>query len=81
MGSKSLDSKVLAALHLMSENRVDGVGYMEFVKQDIMTGALDLIGRGYATRIKIRENDANYLLTPKGMKYLKKILRFASEQF
>jgi hypothetical protein len=78
----TLDSKVLAALHLMSRDTTTGVKYIEFVKQDIMGGALYLIDREYATKIKTGgdEDDENYCLTPKGLEYLGKLLRFATEQ-
>jgi hypothetical protein len=81
MGSKSLDSEVLGALHLMSRDRYLGVRYLEFVKQNLMDGALELIEGGYARRIPNGPDDDNYCLTPKGSQYLDKVLRFASEQF
>jgi len=79
-GGKSLDGKVLVALHLLSI-RETGVRYMDFVKLGIMNGALELLDRGYATRARVGEDGAIYYLTPKGREYLEKILRFATEQF
>jgi len=79
--AESIDSKVLAALHLMSKNTDEGVNYMEFVKQDIMTGALDLIVKGYARKIPIGIDNSNYCLTPEGVKYLEKIVKYAQKEF
>jgi hypothetical protein len=81
MGSKSLDSEVLGALHLMSRDKDLGVRYLEFVKQNLINGALDLLDAGYARRIPNGPDDDNYCLTPTGIEYLDKVLRFASEQF
>ena len=46
-----------------------------------MNGALDLIQKGYAQKIKTGPDDSNYTLTDKGTKYLKRVLAFASEEF
>ncbi len=83
---KSVDSQVLAALHLLSKDRRDeGVPYLEFVKQGIMNGVLELIDQGYAVKIHIRDGmtdeDVNYRFTPKGTKLLKKVVKYTSEQF
>ncbi|MCK9595998.1 hypothetical protein M0R19_02340 [Candidatus Pacearchaeota archaeon] len=80
MIKKSIDNKVLAALGIMANGRRDeGINYLEFVKANIMNGALDLIERGYAEKVKIKEEDSNYRLTDKGKKYLEKILKYASK--
>lgn len=79
---KSLDSEALAALHLLSKHRDDGINYIEFVRQNIMNGALDLIERGYAIKVKVGsgEADVNYHFTPAGIRFLDSVLKYASEQ-
>ena len=80
--AKSLDSEVLSALHILSQNKVEGVSYIEFVKRGSMCGALDLIDRGYARKISVGgDDDANYCLTQNGIEYFDKVMKFASEQF
>ena len=79
MADKKLDSEVLAALHLLSAGTE--VNYMAFVRTDTLGGALDLIDRGYAARIRLPGDDANYVLTSLGKSYLERILQFASQQY
>lgn len=81
MGTKTLDSEVLGALYLMSLNKSEGINYLMFVKQNNMNGALDLIKEGYAQRVPLGQDNDNYRLTPKGIEFLEKILKYASEQF
>lgn len=81
MAGKSIDSEVLAALHVMSKNKTEGVRYIEFVNQGIMSGALSLIDKGYAAKIRVGEDDAYYCLTQKGVECLDKIVKFTQEQF
>lgn len=81
MANESLDTKLLGALHLISKDIDEGVNYMEFVKQGLMEEALDLLGKGYAIKIKKEGDDANYRLTLLGGEYVKKIMQFAQGQF
>lgn len=78
---KSLTSESLAALHLLSKNTIEGIPYINFFKQNIMNGALDLLERGYAIKMKSgpREEEVNYRLTPEGQEFLLKIVKYASE--
>jgi hypothetical protein len=78
---KTLDSDVLAALHLLTTTPLDGVNYIYFVKGGIMNGVLDLIEGGYAEKIKIGEDNANYRLTEKGEQFLAEIINYASDKF
>ncbi|MEX2017573.1 MAG: hypothetical protein WD876_03810 [Candidatus Pacearchaeota archaeon] len=80
--AKTIDSEVLAALHLLStDKREEGILYIEFVKQNIMNGALDLMDKGYATREIIRKDGAYYHLTDKGTQFLAEVINYASDQF
>ena len=81
MAEKSIDSEVLAALHLMSKDTVKGINYQIFLHQRIMDGALDLIDAGYAHKMPIDKDNSNYCLTPKGQEYLKKLVKYANQEF
>lgn len=88
MAKKSLDSEVLAALHLMSKDKINGIKHIRFVNQNITTNTLDLLtNRGYATKIIIEKTNNNicfstkYCLTRKGIAYFDKILAYAQKQF
>ena len=81
MVDDSIDREVLAALCVMSKNKVDGVNYLEFVEQNITNGALTLIDQGYARKIPKGADDSNYCLTPEGIVYLEKIVQYANEIF
>ncbi len=81
MAVQSVDSEVLSALFVMSRNTSDGVNYLDFVKQGIMNGALDLLDGGYAERVSFGKDDANYRLTSKGLEYVSKVVDFASDIF
>ena len=79
--SKTIDTEVLAALHLLSEGIKEGVNRMEFIRVCAINGVNDLIKKGYAEIIKIDEDNENYRFTDKGIDYLAKIINYASENY
>jgi hypothetical protein len=88
MLEKLMDEGILSALLLMSKNRAEGIPYIEFVKQNNIIGAIELMDKGYAEKVGIRyisevpgEKTSNYKLTPKGIKYLREILRLSYKEF
>ncbi len=89
MASTSIDSKILAALHLLLENKKNGVKLENLAMQGMKSCIEDLVARGYAKKDEEYEGDnfgndytiTSYYLTPEGLKYFDKVLRFATEQF
>ena len=83
MSKKSIDNKLLSALALMSAKERPGIHYLEFVKQGTMSGALDLIEKGHAKKFQRYQDDpeTSYYLTPKGKKYLNRIMKVAKLLF
>jgi hypothetical protein len=82
---KSLDEKILGALLLMSKNKNEGINYLQFIREDNLVGAEELLANGYAKKIKVKDilknESENYKLTEKGEEYLTKILKLAYKEF
>ncbi len=81
---KSIDSGVLAALHMLSNNTVVGLHYLDFVKEpSTMSGVMDLIDKGHVEKIDYdgKGENRHYRITKKGKEYLNKIVAFANKEF
>jgi len=73
---ETIDTKVLFALQLMLKDKVNGINHTEFLEQGILHSAMDLVNKGYATKIENGKDNPNYCLNEKGVKYLDGLLEF-----
>ena len=91
MASTTIDSSVLAALHVLLEKRGSYVNLEDLIMPDLRSAMENLVSKGYAEKSEDDEDvdlvgdpyhkRMYYHLTPEGLEFFDKVLRFATEQF
>lgn len=79
MANKTLDTEVLATLHILSKDTIKGIYFMEFTQ--LRGSIMYLLEKDYIKRINDGPESSYYCLTQQGIEFRDKILRFASDNY